>query len=121
MSNIPKKLAEKGWPENTAWLCERAGFKCEYCGLDFFASVANFKSIQIDHIVPLSKGGKDTNDNKAISCRTCNFDLKSRWNPAKGCDSKDRDKLIEAARNYIKEKEKNYLDEIALIKSIVNS
>jgi 5-methylcytosine-specific restriction endonuclease McrA len=121
MSDIPKKLEETGkWSENTAWLSERAGHKCEYCGLDFFASVANYRSIQIDHIIPLSKGGKDMNDNKAISCRTCNVDLKSRWNPAKVCDSKDRDKLIEAVRKHIEEREKHYLDEIELMKSIVN-
>lgn len=122
MSEIVDKLvATKKWSKNTAILSERANHKCEYCGLDFFASVSNYKSFQIDHIIPTSKDGKDENDNKAVSCKICNVDLKSRWNPADVCNSKDRNKLIEAVKEYIQEREEFYLKEINLMKSIVNS
>jgi len=120
MSNIPEKLAATGkWHVNTAWLSERAGHKCEYCGLDFFESVANWKSFQVDHIIPTSKGGEDNNDNKAVACKTCNFDLKSRWNPAEVCESNDRDKLIEAVREYVKGREQYYLREIQMMREII--
>lgn len=120
MNDIPKKLAATGkWSEETAWLSQRAGHKCEYCGLDFFASVENYKSFQIDHIVPLSKGGTDTNDNKAIACRTCNVDLKSRWNPAEHCGSLDRQTLVAVVREYIAMRKEHYLAEIKLMKDIV--
>jgi hypothetical protein len=38
MSDIVKKLVATGkWSEESALLSERAGHRCEYCGLDFFA------------------------------------------------------------------------------------
>ena len=120
MNDTIKQLVATGkWGENTAWLSERAGHKCEYCGLDFFASVANYKSFQVDHIIPTSKGGSDDNDNRAVACKTCNVDLKSRWNPATVCDSTDRDTLIEVVRDYIRKREQYYIDEINLMKIIV--
>ncbi|MCF6190670.1 MAG: HNH endonuclease [Cocleimonas sp.] len=121
MNNIAQKLAETGkWHINTAMLSERADHKCEYCGLDFFESVSNYKSFQIDHIIPTSSGGSNDNENKAVSCKTCNMDLKSRWNPATVCDSKDRKKLIEAVKKYVKSREDFYEEEILQMKNIVN-
>ena len=121
MSDIPEKLAATGkWHKNTAWLSQRAGHKCEYCDLDFFASVTNYKSFQVDHIIPVSKGGEDTNENKAVACKTCNVDLKSRWNPAESCSSTNRKDLINEVRKYIKDREQFYLKEISLMKNIVN-
>ena len=122
MSDVPKKLADTGkWSEPTAWLSERAGHKCEYCGLDFLESVVNYKSFQIDHIISLYKGGADTNDNKAVACKTCNVDLKSRWNPAEVCDSRERNDLVNTVREYVKKRGIYYLAEIELMKNIVNS
>jgi 5-methylcytosine-specific restriction endonuclease McrA len=120
MSDVIKRLVATGkWSEGTARLSERAGHRCEYCGLDFFASVVNYKSIQVDHIVPVSKGGDpDSIDNKALACRTCNFDLKSRWNPKDACSSDDRDALIAAVREYIKGREQHYDKEVALMRAI---
>ena len=122
MNEIPKLLANTGkWHENTAWLSQRAGHKCEYCGLDFFASVANYKSFQIDHIVPISKGGvEDSNKNKAVACKTCNVDLKSSWNPKDSSSSDDRDELVAAVRLYEKEREEYYLKEIEDMKAILS-
>ncbi len=121
MSDVSENLAKTGkWHVNTAWLFERAGYKCEYCDLDFLGSVANYKSFQIDHIIPLSKGGEDINDNKAVSCKTCNWDLKSRWNPAVVCDSRDRSVLVDTVRQHVKERERFYLDEMQTMKDIVN-
>ena len=50
----------------------RDGHKCRICG-----DTAN---LCIDHIIPKSRGGKDTEDNLQVLCRTCNavkqnFDL----------------------------------------------
>lgn len=122
MSDVVKLLVATGkWSEGTARLSERAGHRCEYCGLDFFASVANYKSIQVDHIVPVSKGGDpDSIANKALACRTCNFDLKSKWNPKDACASDDRDALIAAAVVYIRERERHYAKDVALMRSIAD-
>jgi hypothetical protein len=121
MSDVVQRLVATGkWSEETAWLSERAGHRCEYCGLDLFASVANYKSFQVDHIVPVSKGGDpNSRDNKAVACRTCNFNLKSRWNPRNVCGSDERDVLIAAVREYIKGREKHCLKEVLLMRAIV--
>lgn len=120
MSDIPKKLAATGkWSENTAWLSVRAGHKCEYCGLDFLASVANYKSFQVDHIVPICAGGANTNDNLAIACKTCNFDLKTTWDPRSHCQTENREQLINVIRSYINERREHYQKEIDLMKSIL--
>lgn len=41
--------------------------RCAYCG-DPIA----FGAMQVDHVVPLRKGGEDTLDNMLPACRSCN-------------------------------------------------
>jgi hypothetical protein len=50
-------------------MAERAAFRCEYCRAP--AALFNFP-FEIEHIVPLSRGGDDTVDNLALACRACN-------------------------------------------------
>ena len=40
---------------------------CAYCGCKI-----TLKQMQVDHIVPLSRGGTDTTDNMYPACRSCN-------------------------------------------------
>jgi len=40
---------------------------CAYCGKEL-----EWKEMQVDHIMPLRKGGSDTRDNMFPSCRRCN-------------------------------------------------
>lgn len=53
---------------------ERDGYKCQICGKgkdqDF---------LEIDHIKPISKGGKSTYDNLQTLCRTCNKNKSDRY------------------------------------------
>ena len=49
-------------------LMKKHGRKCWYCG-DSFTS---FKEVEIDHIVPRSRGGTSNIHNLAIACITCN-------------------------------------------------
>lgn len=46
----------------------RDNYTCQYCGVK--------RNINIDHIIPKSKGGKDTFDNTVAACKTCNNDIK---------------------------------------------
>lgn len=43
---------------------KRDSNKCQYCG--------STKNLTIDHVIPKSKGGKDTWDNLVVACSPCN-------------------------------------------------
>jgi 5-methylcytosine-specific restriction endonuclease McrA len=48
----------------------QAGHRCEYC----HASEAVFNlPLEVEHIVPVARGGKDTMTNWALPYRACNF------------------------------------------------
>lgn len=49
---------------------QRARHQCEYC----HAPEAIFNvPFEVDHIIPLAKGGVDAPDNWALACRACNL------------------------------------------------
>lgn len=55
---------------NYPFVSERARHRCEYC----HAPEAIFNvPFEVDHIVPLAKGGLDTPTNWALACRACNL------------------------------------------------
>ena len=45
---------------------KRDNYECVYCGCSLT------KYLTLDHVIPQSKGGKDTWDNLVTACRTCN-------------------------------------------------
>jgi 5-methylcytosine-specific restriction endonuclease McrA len=51
-------------------ILNRDGFRCKYCGRT--AEEDNVK-LHVDHIVPVSAGGKNTESNLATSCQECNM------------------------------------------------
>jgi hypothetical protein len=48
-------------------MVERDGYRCVYCGASL-----TIKQLEIEHVVPSSKGGKTTWDNVASACHDCN-------------------------------------------------
>lgn len=46
---------------------DKMGGHCAYCGCEL-----RYKDMQVDHVVPLRKGGSDTLDNMLPACRSCN-------------------------------------------------
>lgn len=46
-------------------ILEKYGYKCVNCG--------STENLHIDHIIPLSIGGREDEDNMQILCRTCNL------------------------------------------------
>ena len=115
----PEMLVKTGkWHHETATLGISANFKCEYCGLDFLESPENYKLWQVDHIIPKRAGGTDALNNKAVACRQCNMDFKSKWNPVETTKTLSREELIERVRAYIKYKKSITQKEIDHIKSM---
>jgi 5-methylcytosine-specific restriction endonuclease McrA len=46
----------------------RDGYQCQYCG-----KRPGSRELNVDHVLPRSRGGRDTWDNLVISCRGCNL------------------------------------------------
>jgi 5-methylcytosine-specific restriction endonuclease McrA len=51
----------------------RDGWRCQYCGED-----KESKDLNIDHVVPKSKGGKTNWENVVTSCIECNSEKRNR-------------------------------------------
>ena len=49
---------------------QRAGDRCEYCGL---AQVSQWASFHIDHITPINAGGETASGNLALACVSCSL------------------------------------------------
>lgn len=60
----------------------RDGFKCQYCGSN--------RNLTIDHVIPVSRGGKTSFENCVSACQDCN--------------SKKGNKLPSEAHVYLKKK-----------------
>lgn len=61
-----RKLRKSQW-----WLQKLQEGVCHYCGGKFEA-----EEMTMDHIVPISRGGKSVKGNIVISCKTCNSNKK---------------------------------------------
>lgn len=53
-------------PLNRENVFKRDNYCCVYCG------DSNRKTLTLDHVIPQSKGGKDSWDNLVTACRRCN-------------------------------------------------
>lgn len=77
---------------------KRDGFTCGYCG-----SKTPNVVLEVDHIIPVSKGGKNNLDNLITSCFDCNRGKSDR-------ELSSIPLTIEAKAKIAKEKEKQYLE-----------
>lgn len=62
MTTIPASLRRS--------VIQRAGDRCEYCGISQIGQVATF---HIDHIVPLVADGETSAENLALACVSCSL------------------------------------------------
>ena len=56
-----------GYADKKAYLLERENYCCIYCGIH-----ASQAKMQIEHVIPKSKGGTDSLNNLVLSCEACN-------------------------------------------------
>ncbi len=69
--NIIRVIYKTHVPFNKRNVIVRDEFKCAYCDLES-------KSLTIDHIIPLSRGGKSEFENCVAACRECNHKKSNR-------------------------------------------
>jgi hypothetical protein len=62
MSDIPAHLQRL--------VVQRAGGRCEYCGLSQEGQEARF---HVDHVVPVVRGGATVEENLALACVSCSL------------------------------------------------
>jgi hypothetical protein len=55
---------------NYAVVAARAAHRCEYCLAP--EAILNL-ALEVEHIIPTSRGGSDKSDNLALACRACNL------------------------------------------------
>ncbi len=48
---------------------KKDGYRCRHCG-----AMGKYVNLEIDHIIPIAKGGKTTYKNLQTLCRRCNYD-----------------------------------------------
>jgi len=67
----PAELPDRG-TALARMLCEQQSGKCHYCtvGITFYRKKSN--SLEIDHRIPVSRGGDDAVHNLVAACRPCN-------------------------------------------------
>lgn len=66
-----EKEKAKGLKASVWWQNQLEKGVCHYCAQTF-----EKKDLTMDHIVPLSRGGKSTKGNVVVACKSCNSDKK---------------------------------------------
>ncbi len=91
---------------------------CQYCGLCGLDNFDVWMQLGIDHIIPRSRGGDETDENKALSCNECNHYLKRAYIP----NGNTREKRIADARLHIQPKRDAWREQFErMIKEIKDS
>ncbi len=62
-SAATKRTSTYAWRKRRAMILARDRRRCRYCGA---------KATEVDHIIPVTRGGTDHPDNLAASCWDCN-------------------------------------------------
>ena len=85
----------KYWsPELKERMSEAQNHRCPICGKQMGATGRRGDYPTFEHVIPLSAGGTDTEDNLAITCRDCNENRcqcgettieECAWRPTRHC------------------------------------
>lgn len=72
------QMTSTTWNRLRAKIIDRDGLVCQYCQ-------AELESCVIDHIIPVSRGGDNSEENLTVCCRECNTSKQDRtlneWDP----------------------------------------
>lgn len=56
-------------------ILKRDNYRCQMCGI----TAKDGATLEIDHIIPVSKGGTNDEDNLQVLCRDCNAGKSDQW------------------------------------------
>ncbi len=116
---IIRQLKRTGkFGDKWAYILERSGYRCEYCGRDLLAPEA-VGMLCIDHILPKTLRGSEDRDNLAIACVVCNK-LKGKWDPRNNGANTTRESRIAAAKVHINDERTKEEQHLRVIRKIVN-
>jgi len=75
----------------------RDGYKCQYCGVG-----VNRRTATLDHLIPVSKGGKSVWENSVCACGSCNSHKgnKSGFKPKKMPHKPSYYELVEKRKKF---------------------
>lgn len=75
--------------------------RCAYCGRDLLVDFDIYMSAHLDHLVPMTKGGDDSDENRVLACSVCNI-LKGTFDPrSTAAKPGSKQDLLHAARVHI--------------------
>jgi HNH endonuclease len=74
---------KENWPDWKIYVDGQCS--CVYCGFSGAGkdSFNCWRQLAIDHLIPISKGGRDEKDNKVVACHRCNT-MKGCFDPSDG-------------------------------------
>lgn len=87
---------------------------CAYCGKEMLRSLEYWLSLEVDHIIPQSKGGTDNSVNLVTSCNVCNKFKSSYYSKelnatmADLTNNKSRNIILKDIKNHIQKKRSLY-------------
>lgn len=96
---IPMKLKQR--------IIERDGFKCRICG-KYISTIQDSRRLikmgaglyHIDHIVPVSQGGRATEENLQLTCPHCNLSRKRKFTIEEILEMTLREKKSQVLENF---------------------
>ena len=92
----------------------KSDYHCAYCGKNLIADFDAWMGIEVDHIIPTSKGGSDELSNRVAACSICNVQKGHYLHP--NYKSMTTEEILVAAREYVVAKRsawhKTYLEAI---------
>jgi len=87
----------KSWTTDRFWqIALRDNGKCVYCDLDGALDWKVLANFCLDHLIPDFVGGRGTDGNLVLACRSCNS-IKREYDPRKA-DGESREMLIANVR-----------------------
>jgi 5-methylcytosine-specific restriction endonuclease McrA len=117
-------MAKQNWNVEDWAVYIRDGCQCVYCGLDGKAGFAIWRQLDMDHLIPKSRGGTNDRSNKVVTCVRCNL-MKGSYDPrgyepnaitvSEPLNDDDRNRLIALARKNIERNQRDWLEDFRLM------